>query len=189
VGSARFFTNAIDTRTAGLDVIARYAVDLGEIGITRFTGGANYTKSHVTRISNTPAALSSQQAVLFDRIEQGRIEVGQPHRTVHLTLDHTHNLFTGTIHTAQFGPVGFRQLTGSAAQDQTFKAKWVTDVNASYTLMRQLRLTIGANNVFDVYPDEQIFLNSNSGIFPYSNTLTTFGFNGRFIYAKLKFTP
>jgi hypothetical protein len=29
----------------------------------------------------------------------------------------------------------------------------------------------------------------NTGIFPYSNTLTTFGFNGRFIYARAKFTP
>jgi iron complex outermembrane receptor protein len=54
--------------------------------------------------------------------------------------------------------------------------------------MRQLRLTIGANNVFDVYPDEQIPGNSNAGIFPYSNTLTTFGFNGRFIYGRLKWT-
>jgi len=189
VGSARFFTNAIDTKTDGLDIITRYAVDFGNIGITRFTGGANYTKSHVTRISNTPAALATQQALLFDRIERGRIEVGQPHRTIHMTLDHTYNLFTGTIHVAQFGPVGFRGTAASAALDQTFHAKWVTDVNASYTLLRQLRFTIGANNVFDVYPDEQIPGNSNFGIFPYSNTLTTFGFNGRFIYAKAKFTP
>lgn len=189
VGLARFFTNAIDTKTAGVDVIARYAVDFGSFGVTRFTGGYNHTKSHVTRISDTPPALSSQQATLFDRIEQGRIEIGQPHRTVHLTLDHTHNLFTGTVHVAQFGPVGFRQVAANPARDQTFDARWVTDVNASYTLMRQLRFTIGANNVFDVYPEEQIFLNSNSGIFPYSNTLTTFGFNGRFIYAKAKYTP
>jgi iron complex outermembrane recepter protein len=189
VGSARFFTNAIDTKTNGLDVITRYAVDFGSFGVTRFTGGANWTQSHVTRISATPAALSTQQSLLFDRIEQGRIEVGQPHRTVHLTLDHTLNSLTGTIHVAQFGPVQNRQLAAVPAQDQTFAAKWVTDVNASYTLFRQLRFTVGANNVFDVYPDEQIFLNSNTGIFPYSNTLTTFGFNGRFIYAKAKFTP
>lgn len=188
VGSARFFTNAIDTKTSGLDAIARYAIDFGNFGITRFTGGYNWTKSNVTRISATPAALSTQQAVLFDRIEQGRIEVGQPHNTAHLTLDHTHNLFTGTVHVARFGSVGFRGTAANTTLDQTFKAKWVTDVNASYTLLRQLKLTVGANNVFDVYPDEQIAGNSNGGIFPYSNTLTTFGFNGRFIYVKAKFT-
>jgi iron complex outermembrane receptor protein len=96
--------------------------------------------------------------------------------------------FTGTIHTQQFGPVGFRGSFTTDTLDQTFKGKWVTDVNASYTFMRQLRLTVGANNVFDVYPDEQIPINSNGGIFPYSNTLTTFGFNGRFIYARFKYT-
>jgi iron complex outermembrane receptor protein len=186
VGSARFFTNAIDTRTGGVDVIGRYAVDFGSIGITRFTGGYNHTKSRVTRVSNTPAPLASQQAVLFDRIERGRIEVGQPHDMVHLTFDHTHNLLTGTVHLARFGEVTNRGTAANANLDQTFSAKWITDVNASYTFLRQLRFTIGANNVFDVYPDEQIPGNSNSGIFPYPNTVTTFGINGRFIYAKMR---
>jgi iron complex outermembrane receptor protein len=186
VGSARFFTNAIDTKTGGVDVIARYAVDFGNIGVTRFTGGYNKTKSRVTRISSTPAPLASQQAVLFDRIERGRIEVGQPHTTVHLTLDHTHNLFTGTVHVARFGEVTNRAVASNPALDQTFSAKWITDVNASYTLLRQLRLTVGANNVFDTYPDEQIPGNSNSGIFAYPNTVNTFGINGRFIYAKMR---
>ena len=188
VGLARFFTNAIDTKTQGLDVIARYAMDFGSAGITRFTGGYNTTKSHVTRISATPPALSAQQSVLFDRVEQGRIEIGQPHSTVQLTLDHTLGDFSGTIHAAQFGSVGFRGRFQDATADQTFSRKWITDVNASYTLMRQLRLTIGANNLFDVYPDEQIAINGNSGLFPYSTTLTTFGNNGRFIYAKAKYT-
>ena len=169
-------------------MIARYAVDFGSAGITRFTGGYNTTKSHVTRISSTPAALAAQQSVLFDRIEQGRIEVGQPHSTIQLTLDHTINNLSGTIHTTQYGSVGFRGTAANTSLDQTFHRKWVTDVNASYTLMRELRLTIGANNVFDVYPDQQIVGNSNSGIFPYSTTLTTFGNNGRFIYAKAKYT-
>jgi iron complex outermembrane receptor protein len=188
VGLARFFTNAIDTETRGLDVIARYAVDLGNAGITRLTTGANWTESHVTRVSATPPALTSQQSLLFDRVEQGRIEIGQPHRTIQATLDHTFRRFTAAIHAQQFGPVGFRGSFTTDTLDQTFSAKWVTDVNASYTFMRQLRLTVGANNVFDVYPDEQIAGNSNAGIFPYSNTLTTFGFNGRFIYARFKYT-
>jgi iron complex outermembrane recepter protein len=185
VGSARFFTNAIDTRTEGVDVIGRYAVDFGSFGITRFTGGYNHTESKVTRVASTPAALSSQQAVLFDRIEQGRIEIGQPHNTLHLTLDHTHNLLNATVHTAHFGEVGIRGLAANNTLDQTLGAKWVTDANLSYSIMRQFRFTVGANNVFDVYPDEQIAGNANAGIFPY-NGISPFGFNGRFIYVKLK---
>lgn len=65
-------------------------------------------------------------------------------------------------------------------------AKWLTDVNASYTLIRQLRLTVGSNTIFDVYPDRNIPANNNSGIFPYSQ-VSPFGFNGRFVYAKFRY--
>ncbi|MDP9179086.1 MAG: TonB-dependent receptor [Gemmatimonadota bacterium] len=188
VGSARYFTNAIDTRTVGFDVVTRYALDFGNIGITRFTGGYNQTRSKVTRIAATPPALASQASILFDEVERGRIEVGQPHNTLHLTLDHTYRNLTGTIHTARWGEVGFRGNPTNRALDQTFGPEWITDVNASYTFFRQLRLTLGANNVFDEYPDEQIPINANSRIFPYSNTVNTFGLNGRFIYARVKWT-
>jgi iron complex outermembrane receptor protein len=49
------------------------------------------------------------------------------------------------------------------------------------------RFTLGANNIGDVYPDENIPLNNNSNIFPYSATgPTPFGYNGRFVYARLR---
>ncbi len=187
VGSARFFTNAIDTHTAGLDVILRYAYDLGPYGVTRFTGGYNKTKTKVTRVADTPPALSSQQSVLFDRVERGRIEIGQPHETISLTADHTVNRFATNLHVQKYGEVGFRGSSTSPSLDQTFRSRWITDLNASYSLIRQLRLTVGANNLFDVYPDKQIPGNNNSGIFQFSNTVTTFGFNGRFIYAKARY--
>ena len=186
VTAARYFTNAIDTRTKGVDVVARYAVDLRNAGVTRFTGGYNHTETHVTRIASTPAALAAQQAVLFDRIEQGRLEVGQPHDNLTLALDHTLSRFSATLRGTRFGSVAFRGLATNSTLDQTFSAKWITDVNASYGITRQVRFTIGSNNLFDVYPDKQIAGNTTSGIRPY-NALSPFGFNGRFVYAKARF--
>ncbi len=187
VSSARFFTNAIDTHTAGVDVVGRFAWDLVEFGVVRFTGGYNHTKSKVTRIASTPTALASQQAVLFDRVEQGRIEVGQPHETISLMFDHTVKRFATNLHVQKYGEVTFRGSATTNTLDQTFHAKWITDLNMSYRLMRQLRFTVGANNLFDIYPDRQISGNNNSGIFQYSNTLTTFGFNGRFVYVRARY--
>jgi iron complex outermembrane receptor protein len=187
VSSARFFTNAIDTHTAGVDVVGRFAWDLVEYGVLRFTGGYNHTKSKVTRIASTPSALASQQAVLFDRVEQGRIEVGQPHETISLMFDHTVKRFATNLHVQKYGEVTFRGSATTSTLDQTFHAKWITDLNMSYRLMRQLRFTVGANNLFDIYPDRQIPGNNNSGIFQYSNTLTTFGFNGRFVYVRARY--
>ncbi len=188
VGSARYFTNAIDTRTNGIDVVGRYAVEMGNFGITRFTGGYNHTKTVVKRVSSTPTILASQQVALFDRLERSRIEEGQPHETLNLTLDHTLNRLFATVHTTHYGEVGRRGETNPAL-DQTYDAKWVTDANLSYGITRQIRFTVGANNIFDIYPEKNSVALGNSGIFPYSAFgPAPFGYNGRFIYARAKFT-
>jgi len=187
VGSARFFTNAIDTRTNGIDVVGRYSFDFRSAGITRFTGGYNHTGTVVKNVDPTPAALAAVSAsVLFDRLERSRIEEGQPHETISLTLDHTIRSFNATVRTTKFGEVGTRGLTNPLL-DQKYGAKWVTDANISLPITRMFRFTLGANNIGDVYPDENIALNNNSGIFPYSATgPTPFGYNGRFVYARLR---
>jgi len=186
VSSARYFTNAIDTRTNGIDVVGRYAVDFGSVGTTRFTGGYNHTGTVVKRVSNTPPALSAQQSVLFDRLERARIEEGQPHETISLTLDHTLRRFSATVHTTKFGEVGARGLLPTQTNlDQKYGAKWVTDANVSVAVLPKLRFTLGANNIGDVYPDENIPTNNNSGIFPY-NGISPFGFNGRFVYLRAR---
>jgi iron complex outermembrane receptor protein len=184
VGQARFFTNAINTRTNGLDVVTRYALDFGTRGVTGFTGGYNRTETVVTHVENTPPPLSAQNSVLFDRLERARIEEGQPHKTVSLTLDHTIRRFNVTLHTTRFGEVGVRGLT-LATLDQKYKARWITDANVTIPLLRHLGATLGVNNIADVYPAENIPLNNNSGIFPY-NGISPFGFNGRFVYVRAR---
>ncbi|HEX7025001.1 MAG TPA: hypothetical protein VF187_09305, partial [Gemmatimonadales bacterium] len=73
--------------------------------------------------------------------------------------------------------------------DQTFSAKWITDASASYTYGRRITLMLGADNIFDVYPDKNsvgsatVGGNANFGIFPY-NGISPFGFNGRFGYLR-----
>jgi iron complex outermembrane receptor protein len=184
VGSARYFTNAIDTKTNGIDVVMRYALDFGTGGVTGFTGGYNHTVTVVTQIDSSPPALKVQNSVLFDRLERSRIEEGQPHKTVALTLDHTIQRFNVTLHTTRFGQVGSRGAT-IPALDQTYKARWITDANVTLPLARQWGVTLGVNNIADVYPSENIPANNNSGIFPYSG-ISPFGFNGRFLYVRTR---
>ncbi len=75
--------------------------------------------------------------------------------------------------------------------DQTFGAKWITDLDLSYQLRNGLTVAGGANNLFDVYPDpnfrrENNADNSNTGIFVY-NGISPFGFNGAFYYVRLSY--
>jgi iron complex outermembrane receptor protein len=114
--------------------------------------------------------------------------VGQPHDAISLTFDHRVGPFGANLHVQRYGAVGFRAVATNPALDQTFSAKWITDLSASWNFMNRLEASIGSNNLFDVYPDKVIQANSNSGIFQYSNVANTFGFNGRFVYVKARYT-
>jgi iron complex outermembrane receptor protein len=103
---------------------------------------------------------------------------------VALTLDHTIQRFNVTLHTTRFGQVGSRGATNPAL-DQKYKARWITDANVTLPLARQIAVTLGVNNIADVYPSENIPANNNVGIFPY-NGISPFGFNGRFIYVRTR---
>ncbi|CAN5836682.1 TonB-dependent receptor [soil metagenome] len=190
VGGGRFFTNAIDTRTRGFDVVASYGMFLGNAGLLRLTGGYNQSRSEVTRVSATPPELAAFQEALFDRVERGRIEHGQPRNNINLTINHSLNGFGLNFHNHRFGEVS--QFQANAALDQTFSAKWISDLELSYRLPQQARIALGSNNLFDVYPDawqdfEQNGPLSTGGIYRYPGGGSPFGFNGRFVYVRLSY--
>src|SRR5262249_43357477 len=62
--SARFFTNAIDTRTHGVDVTASYALPLGSAGDLQVRAGYNNTRTEVVGEVATPPQLREYSSVL-----------------------------------------------------------------------------------------------------------------------------
>jgi iron complex outermembrane receptor protein len=193
----RYFTNAIDTRTRGLDVVANYGINLQANGFARLTAGfaRNYTR--VTRVDSTPAALRTQQEALFGRVERSRIEEGQPRTNLLMSATYDLRNFGLVARTQRFGEVTARYALTAAgvpsSPDQTFGAKWVTDVSGSVRLLSRVSFVVGADNVLDVYPDENSDRgtasvttsgNANFGIFPY-HQFSPFGFNGRYVYARV----
>ena len=195
-GGGRFFTNAIDTRTNGVDVVANYGLNLGAEGLLRFTAGYNGSKSEVTKIVvPTPPQLGDLTEVLFGRTEVTRLEKGQPRNNFLFNAAYERKALEVAARTQRFGEVTVEQpILNPQPPGQTFSAKWVTDASVGYTFIERLKFTVGADNIFDVYPDENSDRgngttysgNSNFGIFPY-NGISPFGFNGRFYYARLAY--
>jgi len=192
VAGGRFFTNAIDTRTLGVDIVANYGFAIGATSTLRLTGGYNYNVNRVLRVAPTPAALSAFQETLFDRVERARIEVGQPRDNLYLSGVFNYQQLGITLRTQRFGEVTSFGTDPTGVLDQTFSAKWITDVGASYTFGGRFTFAAGVDNVFDVYPDENALGDAttagtnNFGIFPY-NQISPFGFNGAFYYGRLTF--
>ena len=183
IGGGRFFTNAIDTRTKGLDIVANYGLNFGTRGILRLTVGASQNETEITAQKQvTPPALAALNDALYSRIERGRVERGQPRNNYVLSATHEVSKFTFTARTQRFGEVTAFGTT--AANDQTFGAKWITDMSVGLKLRENTSFTFGADNLFDVYPDQNIAVNSNNGIFPFAG-ISPFGFNGRFAFARM----
>lgn len=184
VSGGRYFTNAINTRTQGADFVANFGTDVGALGFLRVTGAYNVTENKVTYVKPTPAALNTQGEALFGRVERGRIEVGQPRSNIMASANLRKRAFDFTVRAQRFGEVVSRGTNPNGSLDNTYSAKVITDVSASYNFPRAVRFTIGADNVGDVYPDANSAVTNNGGIFPYSG-ISPFGFNGRYVYARL----
>ena len=180
----RYFTNAIDTRTRGLDIVASYGFTLGD-GDLSVTAGVNFNDVDITAIAPNPEELQQGglQLQRIGRVEQGRVEVGSPDNKLNLGADYSLGNFSLNTNLTRYGEVSV--LNTNPELDQTFGSEWVLDFSASYTL-DAWRFTVGADNVLDNYPDEVLFANSTSGILPYSST-SPFGFNGAFWYGKATF--
>jgi iron complex outermembrane receptor protein len=183
--SARFFTNAIDTRTKGVDATVSYRVKLAAAGDVALRAGYNNTHTKVVGTVATPPQLAGFEAVLFDRIERRRLECGQPKDSVRLGGDWRVSKFGLNTNVARYGDVcAFETLV--PADDQVYEAKWLTDLEASYRLAGYT-LAIGAQNVFNVFPDRNETGNSFNGIQTFPGH-SPFGMNGRTLYGRIAYS-
>lgn len=102
-----------------------------------------------------------------------------------LFLNYSRNRFNVLLRNVYFGPVD--EATNLVDYAQTFSGKVVSDLSLGYEVSKNLRWTIGANNLFDIYPD-QIRADSpvrNDDIFLYARTGQQFGYTGRHIFTRL----
>ena len=198
VNSARFFVNGVDTRTQGVDVVGTYRMPDFGVGTIVLTAGYNYND---TKIINRAVLPTLPNQVLFGRQESFRLTDGQPRSKLNLSADWSGGIFGATLRTNRFGTVWtaapgtaatLNAPLGSLAGDFELTPKWITDIELRVSPIEQVTIAVGADNVFDVYPDRLPTggatgapgFTPNSYFLPYSS-LSPFGFNGRFLYGRV----
>lgn len=178
---ARFFTNAINTKTDGVDLTAHLRRAAGG-GSVRFFAGYNYNSTKIRGEVSTPAQLAGLGNVLYDRVERGRTECGQPKHQARFIADWSRGGFMANANLGLYGSYCVKQLNTTGADDQTFSKKWITDLEAAYRFQKAT-IGVGVQNLFDVYPEQVLTQLQPQGV-RYSTT-NTFGINGRFLYGRL----
>lgn len=182
----RYFTNAVDTKTEGVDLVGTYRWKLTG-GNLDFTAGYNYNKTEIEKIAPNPPELTSGGLNLnrIGRVEQGRITEGAPHDKTFLGGVWNSEHWNFSVGATRYGEFTVLFDPASANRDQVFGAKWTLDLSATYK-RNGWEYTIGGDNVLDEYPDEIILPNTTGGQIPYS-AASPFGFNGAFVYGKVGF--
>jgi len=178
-GAVNYFTNGFDTETKGIDAVASYRTELLD-GPLNLTLAYSYNKSEVT--DHNSLVINDDR--IFD--------------IQNITPKHRAILSAGW-EVAGFTVNGRANYYSSWASDQdypgqVFGDKVTADLDVSYTIAEAYTITVGANNLFDEYPDKIAGTSANpiyaltgstadGQIYPRSGG--PFGMNGGFWFARL----
>jgi iron complex outermembrane recepter protein len=181
---ARFFTNAIDTQTHGLDLSISNTQPLGG-GNLITTLAANFNETEVQRV-NTAPGLAGKEDIYFNHRERLFVEGSAPKTKGVLSADYRRPQWNAGARLNYFGELEagtWTHLDDPTAPPQRYDARVSTDVHFGYELPRNLTLTVGGANIFDVEPTEQDPAETENGG-RWENV--QMGFNGAAWYVKLK---
>jgi iron complex outermembrane receptor protein len=209
--AANFFANAIDTRATGLEAVLSYTKSFKARHSLRTTLAMTFIDNEVEKGSDGKPVIKASDVLVnsgqlgnyFNREDQSRVEVANPQNKINLSFNYKYNKFGMLLRFVNFGKVEYldpsinpanpgafpiNAFTGQRETlDQEFSAKTVTDISLSYELSRLLSVTVGANNIFDVYQDRHNHSgNMSLGRFVYSRRVQQMGFNGAYYFARLK---
>jgi len=185
--TAQYFTNAIDTETKGIDVIASYRMKTARAGEFRLTAAFNYNDTKITHIIDNPAALSSlgSSYILFDRVAQGYLTSGIPKTKLALSQNWKIGNFEFNIQEIRYGK--FSVLSTTPVNDRTFASAWIVNPSVRYNFTDNISGVIGADNIFNHYPPDTAIFVTGQGYNQYPRT-SPYGWTGMSWYARLQVT-
>jgi len=200
VTAGRFFLNGIRSTTKGIEAVAHYRARTDTVGTFDFTAAGTFNDIKVTR-GPAPATITapvngvptSVTLPIFSRQRIISFEQGTPRTKVVGTVDWSLGDLGVTARGSYYGDVTQPGSTGFAEEDIHTGRHTIFDLEARYQVIKNLNVAIGANNLFDTYPDYVRILSArgqqlnSTGLvgFPY---YSPFGFNGRYLYGRIGVT-
>jgi iron complex outermembrane recepter protein len=176
VGAAQFFTNAIDTRSRGIDIVASHQLYIADHRL-RLSLAANFNDMELGAV-HTNDRLAGKEDTYFGAREQAFLVASAPDSKVSATLDHNFGRLDSELRVTRFGEVRFIDWLDT---DDVYRARATTDLSVGYRMSDRLRITIGSANLFNVYPTQQDTETESGGVWD----AVQMGFSGAFYFARL----
>ncbi len=192
VSAAQFFTNGVDTKTAGVDVVLAWKKKFGDSNFAAILVG-NINHMTIGDVKNG----TLDKETFFGEREKAFLLASAPANKFGLNLNYDKKWFNAGLAFTRFSKVELLDYQmyedvadyGSFADQikaatDTYNAKIVTDLTLGFKLNKSSKLSIGANNLFNIYPDQQDDWVEAGGYWD----AVQMGFSGAYYYARLGFT-
>lgn len=202
-GVVNYFTNGFDVTSKGIEAVANYRADLAG-GPINFTLAYSYNNLKAKNIKlstlGTPLVSSQQEYNIANLAPKHRITASAAWQLGGFSLNARANYYGSWSNALEYNleapiPATAANPFPPAPRSQIFGAKTLFDLDVSYTIAEHYTLTIGANNLFNVFPDK-IAASPINPIYQLSGALNDgqiyprsggpFGMNGGFYYARLR---
>ena len=195
VDAAQFFANGVDTKTSGVDIVLSYATNVGENGKIKVGLIGNVNDLEIKEIHNG----SLNEFTFFGPFSQAYLEAAAPDYKFGLNLGYSNEKFDTTVSLTQFSEVTLQDFqwvdspaTTQAEADALFpvatdiyKAALTVDLSLGYKISEKLKLSIGANNLFNKYPTPQFDGWTDQGGLADSVQM---GSDGMYLFGRLSFS-
>ena len=167
--AVRYFTNDFDSETKGIDL--RF-----ERALTRRIGAANFRAN----ISYLETRITDSDPAVLNPVDRQLIEDSLPKLRGNFDLTSQRGKWQGLVRARYYG--GYWENAQEAA-DSGVDAddKWLFDVEAGYDVTDTLTIALGADNLFDEYPERDPYGGEIGNLYLVDSP---FGFNGAFYYLR-----
>nr|WP_315215445.1 TonB-dependent receptor [uncultured Duganella sp.] len=187
------FSNAVNTRSRGLEFVTTLNENYGAYGRVDWSIAANYNKVEVTKINQAPTQLLPQ--TLLDKTAISNLETASPKMRVNLGALWKIGDWTINLREAIYGKSNdYGSEDGSVYHKTEIKAKAITDLEVGYKVNPAWSVAVGANNLFNTYPngvnpallaDQRAALdNAAVTVLP---SFSPFGINGGYYYVRANY--
>ncbi len=185
IDGAVYFTNAIGTRTRGVDLRLDYSREMDKGARLKLVAAYQRSRTRITELNQAPEVLGVNMTdLILDPFTRVLIEGSQPADAIKLWSRYSHGSYDLVLNLNRFGK--FHSV--SAYDRVTFSAKWTLDAELCLRLAKDVTLALGGVNLFDVRPDQwgqtDDSLVGAGKVIQYSQ-YAPFGYNGASYYLRL----
>jgi iron complex outermembrane receptor protein len=189
------FVNGVDTQTYGIDYVATYSMGYGAFGHVDYSLSMNYNDTRVLKVHAPPSNVSPN-VVLLDQGSVAGLEDSTPKWRGSFNAYWSKGPWSLNFRENFYGSsftYGQDSVSGKYTQLLS-RSVWLSDFEGTYAFPHGIKFSMGANNVFNTYPNKnpygyrysQLVKNSSGYATQYSSA--PYGYNGGFYYGKLTWT-